>query len=232
MGVFLSYSVCTNNFPGVMKGIIDKYAQLHSEHEENCNETAHWYAVDTCASLLSTAAWQSGHPALCKIPCKKKTKSFENNQSQLAKGIIDILVHISNETELWIEAKKPNDCFDVSENSENPASQAKISRCFWAAYESSFQKKLETRNKDCKTISIVFCSFSLRPEYYQGADALPRRQARAQHVNLVLNKVILEDPKSSFCASYFDVTEKTISDELDNRPFGFAVLGHFGDVQL
>lgn len=225
----MPYSFSSNSFPGPMREIVDEYAKLNDVYEERSGDAAHWYAESTCASLFSVAAWRCGNEAICAVPCRKKVNLEERDNPQPDNGKIDILVRASNDLELWIEAKRPHEVFDVSENSENPASQAKLSRCFWAAYESAFQNKRAAKDYGGKIVSIVFCSFSLKADYYAGPEAVEKRQLRAKHVNSVLSRIAAEDPASSFFASYFDLSEKLICDELGNRPFGFAILGHFED---
>ena len=212
-----------------MHDIIETFASLNQQYEEKCKDAAHWYTENTSTALLSVAAWQCGYPALCETQSSKRIYAGQG-RPPFSNGRVDLFFYDADGTGLWIEAKKPQGSMDVSEQSDYPAAEARLSRFFWDAYSSAKQNRVEAQEYDGKLVSLLFCSFSLQREYYEGLNARERRQSRADTVNNVIKKVEEEDGGASFFASYFNTGDTSLFDEYGNRAFGFAILGYFEDA--
>ena len=222
----MPYSVRENTFDGALKTIIDQFAKLNEEYESSAEDAAHWYTEGTSTALLSAAAWKSGYPALCETGSIKSKLTGKRGRPQISKGRVDLFLHL-DKTPYWIEAKKVHDSMDASEVSEYLVSKKRLSRWFWFSYESALKNRKTAEQYDGMIGCMVFCSFILNSEYYAGANDYQRRKARAEYINDILNDVVNEDGSASYFASFFNTSDDVISDEFDNRAFGFAVLGYF-----
>jgi hypothetical protein len=225
----MPYDIRNNTFTGAMHDILETFASLNEQYEEKCEDAAHWYIENTSTALLSVAAWQCGYPALCETPSSKRIDGGRVRPPS-SNGWVDLFLYDADGTGLWVEAKKPPGSMDVSEQSDYPATRARLSRFFWGAYSSAEQNRIEAQEYEGKLVSLLFCSFSLRKEYYEGPNARERRQARADSVNAVIKEVVDEDGGASVFASYFNTGDTDLIDEYDKRAFGFAVLGYFEDA--
>ena len=225
----MAYDVSDNTFIGVMHEILDKFAALNEQYEEMCEDAAHWYTENTSTALLSVAAWQCGHPALCETQSYKRIYGGPGRPPS-SKGRVDLFLYDDDGTGLWIEAKKPLGSMDVSEESDYPATKARLLRFFWDAYNSAKQNRVEAQEYHGKLVSLLFCSFSLRGNYYEGQNASERRRLQANTVNAVIKEVVAEDGGASVFASFFNTGDTSLINEYGNRAFGFAVLGHFEDA--
>lgn len=222
----MPYDVRNNTFTGAMHCILETFASLNERYEEKCGDAAHWYTENTSTALLSAAAWQCGYPALCETQSSKRIYGGRGRPPP-SNGRVDLFLYDADGTGLWVEAKKPQGSMDVSEHSDYPATKARILRFFWGAYSSAEQNRVEAQEYEGKLVSLLFCSFSLQAEYYEGSNARERRQTRADKVTAVIKEVLDEDDGASVFASYFNTGDTGLIDEYDNRAFGFAVLGHF-----
>lgn len=225
----MPYDIRENTFTGAMQDIIEEFASLNEIYEKECEDAAHWYTENTSTALLSVAAWRCGHPALCETPSLKHVYG-RRGRPPSSNGRVDLFFYDKDETGFWIEAKKPPGSMDVSEPSDYPASRARLSRFFWKAYGSAEQNRVEAHHYEGKLVSLLFCSFSLRKEYYEGPNERERRKARAEAVIADLRETVRADDGASVFASYFDTSETNITDKDDKRAFGFAVLGYFEDA--
>lgn len=225
----MPYDLRNNTFTGAMYDILETFASLNEQYEEKCKDAAHWYTENTSTALLSVAAWQCGYPALCETQSSKRVYG-RRGRPPFSNGLVDLFRYDADETGLWVEAKKPQGSMDVSEQSDYPATNARLSRFFWGAYSSAEQNRVEAQEYEGKLVSLLFCSFSLKAEYYEGPNARERRQARADSVNAAIKEVVDKDEGASVFASYFNTFDTDLIDEYDSRAFGFAVLGHFEDA--
>jgi hypothetical protein len=227
----MPYDLRENTFTGAMYDILETFASLNELYEEKCEDAAHWYTENTSTALLSVAAWQCGYPALCETQSSKRVYG-RRGRPPSSNGRVDLFFYDADGTGMWLEAKKPQGSMDVSEHSDYPATKARISRFFWGAYSAAEQNRIEAREYEGKLVSLLFCSFSLKGEYYEGPNARERRQARADSVKAVINEVMNGDCGASVFASYFNMGDTRLIDEYGNRAFGFAILGHFEDAYL
>jgi hypothetical protein len=225
----MPYDVRNNTFTGAMRDILETFASLNEQYEKECEDAAHWYTENTSTALLSVAAWQCGYPALCETQSSKRVYG-RRGRPPSSNGRVDLFLYDADGTGLWVEAKKPQGSMDVSEDSDYQATTARLSRFFWDAYSSAKQNRVEAQEYEGKLVSLLFCSFSLRKEYYEGQNASERRRAQADTVNAVIKEVVNKDGGASVFASYFNTGDTDLIDEYDNRAFGFAVLGHFEDA--
>lgn len=225
----MAYDLRNNTFTGAMHEILEKFASLNEQYEEKCEDAAHWYTENTSTALLSVAAWQCGHPALCETQSSKRIYGGLGRPPS-SNGRVDLFFYDDDGTGLWIEAKKPQGSMDVSEETDYPATRARLSRFFWEAYSSAKQNRVEAQEYQGKLVSLLFCSFSLRGAYYEGQNASERRRAQADTVNAVIKEVVEEDSGASVFASYFNTGDTNLINDCGNRAFGFAVLGYFEDA--
>lgn len=226
----MPYDITKNTFDSPMQDIIEKYASLNQEYENKCEDAAHWYTEGTCTALFSVAAWQCGYPAICETSSIKQVLNGRPGRPAHSNGRVDLFFYDCDGSGLWIEAKKVPGSMDVSEQSDYPASKARLERWFGISYDSAAKNRREAHEYEGKIGCLVFCSFSLRREYYADANCQQRRAERAKHVNEVLQRVVDEDEGECSFASFFDTSETEIVDEFEYRAFGFAVLGFFEDA--
>ena len=224
----MPYNLRKNTFDGALKKIINKFAKLNEEYETYAEDAAHWYNEATSTSLLSVAAWQCGHPALCETSSVKRVYTGGRGRPRNSYGRVDLFLYEENDAELWVEAKKASSSFDASSDSVYPPSSSILTRWMNRAWASSEQNRAAARENQGVLCSLLFLSFRLNDAYYAEDGSDGPRLERISSINATLETFAQEN--ECVFASFFSSARVEIEDGYGFRPIGFAVIGYVEDA--